>query len=116
MGIFFLWRNSYLPPAEQPEASVREIPTDESGLKMGTYFDLRGNKEVLISMQNSTFNPQIIIVDKSVRIFWKNEDRISHSVEFDNLPGPPPKTFDVPGFYPYHCDIHPDMKGLIIVK
>ncbi len=120
-GIFILWRNSNLPPVENRETGANDIPSEESGLKTGEYFDLRGRKEVLVSMQNSTFNPRIIIVDKGTNIFWKNEDSILHSVSFNNKILNENESFslvfDVPGFYPYHCDNHPEtMKGLIIVK
>ncbi|KKU85277.1 MAG: Copper binding protein [Parcubacteria group bacterium GW2011_GWA2_47_8b] len=120
-GIFVLWRNSNLPPAENLGASVSDIPKDESELKVGEYFDLRGREEVLVSMQNSTFNPRIIIVDKGTKLFWKNEDNAPHSVSFNNKTLSQNESFsmmfDTPGFYPYNCGIHPDtMQGLIIVK
>ena len=124
VGIFLLWRSAQLPPAEKFEE--RSVVQGEADLKEGEYFDLRGKKEVLISMQRNTFNPQVIVIDKGTKVFWKNEDTAFHYVAIEN----PARTskalakgesysyvFDTAGSYPYHCGVHEAiMKGLIVVK
>ena len=70
-GIFLIWRAQQLPRPEKGEERIAAFPASEADLKMGEYFDLRGRKEVLISMQDGTFNPRIIIVDKGIKYSGK---------------------------------------------
>lgn len=125
VGVFFVWRGAHLPPVEK-RAEAPAFPTSEADLKIGHYFDLRGRTEVLISMQDNTFNPQVIIVDRGVKIYWKNEDAAVHFVDIPSYPKASKAmdkndiftlVFDKPGNYLYMDSAHPDtMKGLIIVK
>lgn len=97
-----------------------------------SHFDLRDRKEVLVSMQNRTFNPEFIRVRPGTKVFWKNEDSVDHYVNTDPHPAHTyfPKqnskvlkpgeifslVFDKPGFYPYHCSAHAEiMTGWIMV-
>ncbi len=110
-----------------------EFAIDATALKVGEYFDLRGKKEVLVSMQDVTFNPRVILVDKGTKIFWKNEDSVTHYINTDSHPAHTyfqaqnskalkqgevfSLVFDKPGAYPYHCSAHAEtMRGLIVVK
>jgi plastocyanin/methionine-rich copper-binding protein CopC len=110
-----------------------QFAIDSAVLKAGEYFDLRGKKEVLITMDHITFNPRVIIIDKGTKVFWKNTDPVEHYVNTDGHPAhtyfPAQNSqalkqgevfslvFDKAGAYPYHCSAHAEnMKGLIIVK
>ena len=119
VGGFFAWRASILPPEEKPV--IREFPKTEADLDGWRYFDLRGSRQALVTIDQGAFNPEIIIVDKGAEVFWKNMDRADHSVSvygqwrvlkrnesFSII-------FDTPGNYSYQSDSD-KIKGLIIVK
>jgi plastocyanin len=70
------------------------------------------------------FNPATITVRAGTRVFWMNQDMVDHTATSDvsgifdvYLPagGSNSVTFTVPGKYPYHCAIHPEMLGMVIV-
>ncbi len=96
-------------------------------------FDLRGKKEVLVSLQNVLIEPAMIFISPRTKVIWKNEDQIEHFVNTDSHPAHThyrsqnsrglkkgetfSLTFNQPGFYPYHCSAHPEMmRGWIVVK
>ncbi len=125
LSLFFWYLNPSAPEPETDRVSA-EI-TDE--VPVG-YFDLRGNREVLISLQEFDINPEKIIIDRGTKIIWKNSDRVFHRVVSDTLVGDKPlfdsqniksgNSFEITlaeaGGFPYRCAAHPDtMKGVIIV-
>ena len=72
------------------------------------------------------FTPSLIkiVIGVNNTVIWKNEDTEWHTAhsnipEFDSKMIPPgtsfTHTFQRAGSYPYHCDPHPWMTGLIIV-
>lgn len=96
-----------------------------------------GDDKVLI--QDLKFIPSTITVQKGATVTWTNNDQTAHTVTSDDYPDPstPPTTtvpagaftskplnpgesfshtFDKPGKYPYHCEIHNYLKGEVIVK
>jgi hypothetical protein len=73
-----------------------------------------------------SFTPSLvrIVIGVNNTVIWKNEDSEWHTAhsnipEFDSKMIPPgtsfTHTFQRSGSYPYHCDPHPWMTGLIIV-
>lgn len=90
---------------------------------------LQGQVEVL--MINFTFSPASITIKKGTIVTWKNNDSASHQVAADESPTTvytnslvsqvmaPNQTFsftfDELGTFNYHCKIHPQMKGSVIV-
>lgn len=79
-----------------------------------------------VDMTNYAFSPSVITVPKGSTVTWTNMDSVGHTViETDNQAGPhsgtvaPGKTyaftFASAGSYHYHCSIHPDMTGTVIV-
>jgi plastocyanin len=81
--------------------------------------------ESTIMIQNFAFSPASITVAKGTTVTWVNEDSVNHQVVSDSgavftstsLPkgGSYSFNFNNPGTYPYHCSIHPSMKGAVIV-
>jgi plastocyanin len=77
--------------------------------------------------ENKIFAPPQITVQKGAIVTWTNNDDIVHTVTND-LEGIGPSssniepgksysyTFTNTGSYQYHCDIHPDMRGTIVVQ
>ncbi|MGD0689083.1 MAG: cupredoxin domain-containing protein [Candidatus Bathyarchaeia archaeon] len=87
---------------------------------------------VVIIQAGSAENPRLgftpslikIVIGVNNTVIWKNEDVEWHTAhsnipEFDSKMIPPgtsfTHTFQRAGSYPYHCDPHPWMTGLIIV-
>jgi plastocyanin len=77
-----------------------------------------------VAIQNNTYVPTPASVGVGSTVTWTNNDSISHTVTFDtgpdcgNLAGGATKSamFAQAGTYPYHCTIHPNMKGTVEVQ
>jgi plastocyanin len=87
---------------------------------------------VVIIVPGSAVNPKLgftpaiitVVIGVNSTVIWKNEDSDSHGPsnipEFNSGFIPPggsfEHTFERAGSYPYHCDPHPWMTGLVVVK
>ncbi len=78
-----------------------------------------------VSIVNMSFSPASLTVVAGSTVTWTNNDNMTHTVTSDamgfdsgNLPmgGKFSQMFSTAGTYTYHCTIHPNMKGTIIVK
>ena len=85
-----------------------------------------------VTIQNFAFSPPTMTVSQGATVTWVNQDAVNHQVINDasgsnaegaifNSPVIPKGgsysfTFNIPGTYPYHCTIHPSMKGTITVR
>lgn len=78
-----------------------------------------------VNVQNSTFTPGTITINKGDTVTWKNNDTMIHRVVADDGSfdlgdmvnnGTSKRTFDIIGTYNYHCAIHTFMTGTVIVK
>lgn len=78
-----------------------------------------------IHINNFAFSPATVTVAPGGSVTWTNDDPIPHTVTADNgkwtsgnLEQGKTYThkFSAAGTYAYHCDIHPYMKGTVIVK
>jgi len=81
-----------------------------------------------ITIKNFAFDPSVLTVKAGTTVTWVNNDGAAHTIVSDT--GTPASfssdpfatgasytfTFTQPGIYPYHCSIHPTMKGEIIVQ
>jgi plastocyanin len=87
---------------------------------------------VVIITAGSSLNPRLgftpslikLVIGVNNTVIWKNEDSDWHTAhsnipEFDSKMIPPgasfTHTFQRSGSFPYHCDPHPWMTGLVIV-
>ncbi|MDD1717886.1 MAG: cupredoxin domain-containing protein [Methanoregulaceae archaeon] len=86
---------------------------------------------VFISVQNFAFHPAAVTVPRNTKVTWTNLDAADHQIINDAtaqaaqgalfMSNPLPQgatysfTFTTAGTYPYHCNIHPSMKGTITV-
>jgi plastocyanin len=82
----------------------------------------------VITIKNFAFNPETLTVRTGTTVTWVNQDEAIHQVDTDS--GVPVTftspsldkgssyefTFTQPGTYSYHCTIHTEMKGTIIVE
>jgi plastocyanin len=81
-----------------------------------------------ITIKNFAFSPATLAVNTGTTVTWTNKDSAPHIVVSDT--GAPQAfsseslsdgasfifTFTQAGTYPYHCSIHPSMKGTIMVQ
>jgi plastocyanin len=81
-----------------------------------------------VTIKNFAFDPSILTVKTGTVVTWVNNDGVPHALVSDA--GSPAAfssdtlstgtsytfTFIQAGTYPYHCSIHPSMKGTIIVQ
>jgi len=84
-----------------------------------------------ITIQNLAFTPATITVPRGTIVTWMNQDSVNHLIVSDaqgsvaqgalftssSLPKGAGYSFKFnnPGTFPYHCSIHPSMKGTVIV-
>jgi len=91
---------------------------------------LREGKTVIIA--NMAFVPAMVIIEKGQKVTWKNDDSTVHNIASD----PHPSHTDLPslvsdnilpgqnysfvfnetGSFSYHCHLHPEMKGTVVVN
>jgi plastocyanin len=79
-----------------------------------------------VSIEDFAFAPANIVVEVGATVTWTNEDSTRHTVTSDDgdvLDSPLfgrgetySHTFTAPGDYYYHCDPHPQMRGLVTVR
>lgn len=81
---------------------------------------------VTVSIKDFAFSPSILTIKTGTQVIWMNNDPVPHTVTADsgNLihseilrPGQTFNTiFTDIGTTDYHCNIHPGMKGSVIVR
>jgi len=78
---------------------------------------------VQVGISNFQFQPSDVAIQKGDTVTWTNMDTVVHDVKFKDSESPNLKkgdtysrTFNSPGTFEYLCDIHPYMKGKVIVK
>lgn len=78
-----------------------------------------------VSIAGLAFNPNSVTVNVGDTVTWTNDDDVDHTVTSDsaawNVAGLGPTgqfTFEfiTAGTYTYHCDIHPEMTGTVVVE
>jgi plastocyanin len=78
-----------------------------------------------VDIKSYAFSPQSLTIKPGTTVTWTNSDSVPHTVtandkSFDsgtlNSGGAYAFTFTEPGTYTYYCQIHPSMKGTIIVQ
>jgi len=78
-----------------------------------------------VDVKSSKFNPAVIAVKKGGRITWTNSDSTAHTAtadkrSFDTQSIDPGKSksvsFTTAGTFAYHCDFHPFMKAMVVVR
>ena len=86
---------------------------------------------ILIDGLSPYYSPFTASVVSGIPVVWKNPTASPHTVTHDGCRGSGPCAFDSgtilpggsfhlpdlpPGQYPYHCTLHPIMRGLLEVK
>jgi len=90
----------------------------------GASANAAGVRGVSVNIANFAFNPGVTTVPAGTTVTWTNNDDDAHSVVADNKSfrsNPLDSgdsysfTFTTPGAYAYHCGLHPQMVGKVIV-
>lgn len=80
---------------------------------------------VFVSVQDTVFLPESLTVQQGGSVRWTNDGKILHSVVQDSGKWQSPLMsptswfdvrFDSLGTFSYHCSLHPQMIGTIIVQ
>lgn len=83
------------------------------------------DQNVMVSIQDFAFNPPDITVAPGTTVTWVNNDSAPHTTTADDetwdsetlQPGESFSfTFDMPGTFPYFCELHPFMTGSVTVS
>ena len=78
-----------------------------------------------VDISSFKFRPAVIAVKKGGRITWTNSDSTAHTATADdrsfdtqtiNQGGTKSVTFTMAGTFAYHCDFHPFMKAMVVVR
>ena len=104
-----------LPATSAPVAAPAESNAAPAGNTAGVY---------PVMVVNNMFQPTDVEVKTGETVEWVNNDGYDHTVTFDTIAvdellprgGSTTYTFTTAGEYSYHCGIHRQMQGKIIVK
>jgi amicyanin len=79
-----------------------------------------------VTIQNFAFSPASVTIKVGDTVTWTNKDSAAHTVTYDNgttfassslaTGATFSFTFTKAGTYPYHCGVHPNMKGTVVVQ
>lgn len=85
-----------------------------------------------VNIEGQAFSPATLTITQGDTVFWVNNDQVSHQVISDPHPGHSDLpsldsstiepggsysfTFTEAGTYGYHCDIHLNMEGTVVVE
>jgi len=72
----------------------------------------------VVQISDKTFQPDKLTIRVGERVIWKNGDGMDHTVtDIGRLkPGQMgSRTFTREGYFQYHCTIHPNMFGVVVV-
>ena len=81
--------------------------------------------EAAVTISNSQFQPAELKVKTGTTVVWTNSDSVGHQIHDDgdgfrsDIIGRGGKVgveYSRPGRFSYHCHVHPNMKGIIIVE
>ena len=81
--------------------------------------------DAAVDISGFAFGPAELQIAAGTTVTWTNQDAASHTVTADdgsfdsgNLTTGQTfsQTFDTPGTYTYHCNIHPSMTATIVVS
>lgn len=114
--------NSDAPPAVGQPTS--DAPTEGEGNATGAE-EKAPAEPASVAARNIAFEPAELTVTTGSTVKWTNHDGVAHTVTADDgafdsgalLEGETfSQTFDSPGTFAYHCEIHPSMMGTVTVE
>lgn len=130
-GTFYMLRSGTVGTEEMTvedivtgeEAVVEDIAAEEPSLGEAVS---AGAPALLVSIKDFKFAPEVITINAGESVTWKNDEAgVPHRIALDNgsymsaavFAGESEvRRFPVAGTFPYHCSIHPSMKGTVVVE
>ena len=116
------YRGAYGPPAMQPPAQTRATQPAQTDKKAQE--QAKGDS-VIVRIDGMRFKPATITVKPGTTVTWIHNSTMPHTVSGDTeglssstMYGGEKYsyTFDKSGSYSYACDLHPGMKGKVVVE
>lgn len=129
------------PSASGVEATRAEKQEHERGEAAGAGGRTRGKRReveerrrpeaseeaVMVEIEGLVYEPSLVEVPVGATAQWVNEDRAEHTVTSEAEGGPLRSeafgeggafahTFERPGEFRYFCEVHPFMKGIVVVR
>src|SRR5215212_9153163 len=109
-------------PAVVP-AEESTTPAEESTTPAEESTAAAPNDTTTVEIRNNAFNPAELHVAPGSTVTFVNNDNVPHTATSDtklfDLEIPPgvsyPVVLEGEGTVPYHCELHPEMKGTIVV-
>jgi plastocyanin len=109
-------------PATVP-AEESTTPAEESTTPAESTTPPAPNDANTVEIRNNAFNPAQLNVAPGTTVTFVNHDNVPHTATSDtklfDLEIPPGSSYPVvlegEGTVPYHCELHPEMKGTIVV-
>lgn len=95
-----------------------------------TFLGASSSRDIYIDTQPPFFSPNQLIISVGSPLAWKNRTQEPHTIVSDDCRSRSTCSFDSgflapnarfslpplrPGRYPYHCGIHPFMRGLLTI-
>jgi plastocyanin len=77
-----------------------------------------------VAIKDYAFSPSTLTIQKGANVTWRNDDSVQHQITSDSQAFSSPLfgtggtytyQFNTTGTFPYHCSIHPSMKGTVTV-
>lgn len=78
-----------------------------------------------VAIVGFAFQPATLTIKAGTAVIWTNEDAANHQVHADDnafksdifgKDGQTEVTYSAPGTFTYHCHVHPNMQGTIVVE
>ncbi len=106
--------------------SMGDMPSMGGGVPaMGGMPSMMGDQSGSVTIVDFAFQPRLVSVPAGGTVTWQNNGAAPHTVTsntgtFDSgtigSGGSFSTTFSNPGMYMYHCEIHPNMMGAVMVS
>ena len=105
-------------------AQPATVPAEESTTPAEESTTPAPNSTTTVEISNNAFIPGQLNVAPGTTVTFVNNDNVPHTVTADNglfdsgelAPGESfPVVLEGEGTVPYHCELHPEMKGTIVV-
>jgi plastocyanin len=115
------------PPANAYEPAPAAAAPSASHTSTSAYYqpETAVGPRMNVSIHENDFQPATINIFTGTTVVWHNDSAAAHTVTSDTglvdsgtvAPGGTFRhTFNQPGTYSYHCAIHPQMRGTIVVQ
>ena len=123
-GAWILTKSNNVVQAPTTTPTQTTMPS-MSSMPSGSSASSQPVSSTSVTIQNFTFSPSTITVKVGDKVTWTNQDSIQHSATADDNSWDTgllsqgksgTVTFNKAGTFSYHCSIHPNMHGTVIVQ